>query len=365
VRTLTLVEHRLPQDPHELRRLEAEDLAPRTLLYRDALNSDMLDGAYLRQAPTARSLLYRRLPTPVAQVLEAYAVRSRYDAIISWDDRLGLPFAGLLKVTGARYPHVAILLWISKPKKARLLRRVHSHIDRLIIPSPAQRDFAIEELRIPREKIVAIPWTVDTRFWRPQPDTPDMICAVGSEMRDYPTLIAALADLPIPCHVAAGAMRDLISPWIRAIDGTGPLPGHVTVGKRSFAELRRLYARSRFVVVPLLPTDNDNGITSILEAMGMGRAVISTRTRGQVGVVVEGETGLMVPPEDPRALREAIQYLWEHPDVAERMGRAGRQRVERHYTFDDFVARVRRVVLDVVRLPDPRLASSGLAGRET
>jgi glycosyltransferase involved in cell wall biosynthesis len=260
---------------------------------------------------------------------------------------------------------VAILLWISKPKKARLLRRVHSHIDRLIIPSPAQRDFAIEELQIPPEKVVGIPWTIDTRFWRPQPDTPDMICAVGSEMRDYPTLIAALAELPVPCHIAAGAMRCVISPWVRAIDGTGPLPGHVTVGKRSFAELRRLYARSRFVVVPLLPTDNDNGITSILEAMGMGRAVICTRTRGQVGVVVEGETGLTVPPGDPRALREAIQYLWEHPDVAERMGRAGRQRVERHYTFDDFVASVRRVVREVVRIPDPRLASSGFARRET
>jgi len=365
VRTLTLVEDGLPQDPQELRRLEAADLAPRTLLYRDMLSSDMLDGTYLRQAPAGRSLLYRRLPTPVAQVLEAYAVRSRYDAVISWADRLGLPFAGLLKVTGARCPHVAILLWISKPKKARLLKRVHSHIDRLIIPSPVQRDFAVHQLGIPAAKVASFPWTIDTRFWRPQPDTPDMICAVGSEMRDYPTLIAALADLPIPCHIAAGTMRGVISPWVKAIDGGGPLPAHVTVGKRSFAELRRLYARSRFVVVPLLPTDNDNGITSILEAMGMGRAVICTRTRGQVGVVIEGQTGLMVPPGDPRALREAIQYLWEHPDVADRMGRAGRQRVERNYTFDDFVARVQRVVLDVAPVPGARLASSGFVRRET
>ena len=136
------------------------------------------------------------------------------------------------------------------------------------------------------------------------------------------------------------------------------------MGKRSFAELRRLYARSRFVVVPLLPTDNDNGITSILEAMGMGRAVICTRTRGQVGVVIEGETGLMVPPGDARALREAIQYLWEHPDVAERMGRAGRQRVAPLH-----LRRLRSqrpaCVLDVVRTPDPRLVSSGFAHRGT
>ena len=122
MRTLTLVENGLPQDSAELRRLEAEDQAPRMLLYRDALGSDMLDGAYLRRAPALRAALYRGLPTPVAQVLEAYAVKSRYDAVISWADRLGLPFAGLLKATGVQFPHVAILLWISRPKKARLSR---------------------------------------------------------------------------------------------------------------------------------------------------------------------------------------------------------------------------------------------------
>src|SRR5262249_38504791 len=120
----------------------------------------MLDGAYLRVAPASRALLYRAVPTPVAQVLEAYAVKSRYDAVISWADRLGLPYAGLLKVTGVRYPHVAILLWISKPKKAQLLRRVHSHIDRLIIPSPVQRDFAVHQLGIPAAKVASFPGTI-------------------------------------------------------------------------------------------------------------------------------------------------------------------------------------------------------------
>ena len=355
MRTLTLVENGLPQDSAELRRLEAEDQAPRMLLYRDALGSDMLDGAYLRRAPALRAALYRGLPTPVAQVLEAYAVKSRYDAVISWADRLGLPFAGLLKATGVQFPHVAILLWISRPKKARLLRRVHSHIDRLIIPSPMQRDFAVQQLGIAAAKVVSFPWTIDTRFWRPHAAAPDMICAVGSEMRDYPTLIAALADLPVRCHIAAGTIRAVVSRWVKRIDDADRLPEHVTVGRLSFADLRRLYARSRFVVVPLLPTDNDNGITSILEAMGMGRAVVCTRTHGQVGVVVDGETGLTVPPGDPRALREAIEYLWEHPQEAERMGRAGRARVERYHAFDDFVDNVRRVVLDVAcgrgRLP--------------
>jgi glycosyltransferase involved in cell wall biosynthesis len=308
----------------------------------------MLDDTYVGALPPALRRAYSLLPTVASRVLEGYRVRRRYDAVVSWADRIGLPFAALLKVTGTRIPYVAILLWISKPKKARLLRQVHSHIDRLFIPSPRQRQIAIERLGVPASKVVAIPWSVDSQFWRPLGMPADLVCAVGSEMRDYPTLIEAMRGLPMRCHLAAGTTREVTSPWVGAIGAAGGLPPNVTVGKLPFSELRMLYARSRLVTVPLLPTDNDNGVTTILEAMAMGKAVVCSRTEGQVGVVVDGETGLYVPPGDPRALREAIRYLWDHPDVADRMGRAGRARVLAHYRFDDFVSRVKAVVEEVV-----------------
>ena len=72
-------------------------------------------------------------------------------------------------------------------------------------------------------------------------------------------------------------------------------------GRKTFAELRALYARSRFVVVPLLPSDIDNGITSILEAFAMGKAVICTETAGQIGVLEHGVNCLRVPPFDVEA----------------------------------------------------------------
>jgi glycosyltransferase involved in cell wall biosynthesis len=348
VKTLTLVDAGTGRDREETRRLEAADLAPRVLLYEDALNSDILDEDFLRRAPPARARAYRHLPTGVAQVLEAHAVRRRYDAVVSWSDRIGLAFAGLSKLTRARGPHVAILMWISPRKKAELLRRVHSHIDRLIIPAPLQREFAIGALGVPASKVVALPWSIDVEFWRPMPGPADMICAVGSEMRDYPTLLEALRGLPVRCHIAAGTTRSVRSPWVESIDRSGPLPPNVTVGKLPPAELRRLYARSRFVVIPLVPGDSDNGITSIVEAMAMGKAVICSRTRGQVGVVLDGETGLYVPAGDPRALQEAVRHLWGHPEVAERMGRAGRARVEQGHRFEDFVSRVRDLVEETI-----------------
>jgi glycosyltransferase involved in cell wall biosynthesis len=119
------------------------------------------------------------------------------------------------------------------------------------------------------------------------------------------------------------------------------LPPNITVGYLNPAELRGMYARSRFVVIPLLPTDMDNGLTTILEAMAMGKAIVCSRTKGQVDVIIQGKTGIFVTQGDPKALREAIEYLWDHPEIAEEMGREGRKLVEEKFTWDQFVNNIK------------------------
>jgi glycosyltransferase involved in cell wall biosynthesis len=136
---------------------------------------------------------------------------------------------------------------------------------------------------------------------------------------------------------------------VTAIGEQGPLPESITVSRLSPVELRALYARSRFVVIPLLESDSDNGLTVLLEAMAMGKAVICSRIKGQVDVIQEGVTGIFVPQGDPEALRAAILRLWNDPEEAERMGRAGRKFVEENTTWDSFVANVKAVVEEVHR----------------
>lgn len=350
MKTITLVALGKRQaESAELHRLEAADQCMRISLYGDTLNSDLLDEGFLERVPRMRSLFYAPLPRQAGQVLEAFMVKGRYDAVISWSEHLGLPFALLLKLTRSRAPHIAIFSWISKPKKAALLKRVHSHIDRLILMSSVQRDFAVKDLEISPSKITLLRWPVDQKFWRPMKMNADMICAVGGEMRDYGTLISAIRDQSIRCHIAAsGTVPRKKDKWIKAIEEASPLPPHITIGKKNFVELRDLYARSHFVVIPLLPTDTDNGTTSILEAMAMEKAVICSRVSGQRDVVQEGKTGVFVAPQDPDALRDAIQYLLKHPEVAERMGRAGRKYIEENHSLDQFVKNVKSIVEDVI-----------------
>jgi hypothetical protein len=349
MKTLTLVYGGAARPPlAELERREAADECPRLTLYEKQLNSDMLDNHDIASLPGYRGQLYRRLPDGFAQALDALSRRNEYDAVVSWGERFGIPLAGLLKATGARMPHVALFSWISTPRKAALLRLVHSHIHRLVLWSSVQYDFAVNQIGIPASRIVELRWLVDQKFWRPMNGATDMICAVGREMRDYSTLIEAIGDSTVPCHIAAKVDVGKTDRWMTDLGHARALPPHMTIGPKPYLELRALYARSRFVVIPLYPTNTDNGVTVMTEAMAMGKAVICTRVAGQRDVLQDGVNGLFVPPGNARALREAIEHLWTHPDECERMGREGRKRIEQFHTLDQFVARVRGAVEDAV-----------------
>jgi glycosyltransferase involved in cell wall biosynthesis len=78
--------------------------------------------------------------------------------------------------------------------------------------------------------------------------------------------------------------------------------------------------------------------TSLLDAMACQRAIAATRAGGIPEVVVHGETGLLVPIRDERALADAIVHLLERPDLREAFGRAGRVRVEQRFSAERMVA---------------------------
>jgi len=69
--------------------------------------------------------------------------------------------------------------------------------------------------------------------------------------------------------------------------------------------------------------------TVVHEAMSRGRPVIATRTGGHVDMVADGETGLLVPVEDPQGLADAMDRLNRDPALRERLGSAAKARAER------------------------------------
>ena len=91
-----------------------------------------------------------------------------------------------------------------------------------------------------------------------------------------------------------------------------------------------------------------------LEAMACGTAVVASRVGGIPEVVADGETGLLVPPDDPPALASALNSLLGNPGRASAMGRAGRTRAVTEFSWQAVAARTAALYGEVTGLPRAR-----------
>ena len=85
------------------------------------------------------------------------------------------------------------------------------------------------------------------------------------------------------------------------------------------------------------------------EAMAYGRPVVATAVGGLPDAIRDGETGLLVPPGDPTALREAIQRLLADADLRERLGTAARAHAEANLSWSAATAAVVSLYEQTVR----------------
>ena len=111
------------------------------------------------------------------------------------------------------------------------------------------------------------------------------------------------------------------------VAGDGPLRPKVpqALGMVPRGELYRLLDRASVVV---FPSRRDGFPVTCAEAMAHGRAVVATAVGGLPDMVVDGETGLLVPPGDRGALRAAIERLLADQDLRRRLGASARARIE-------------------------------------
>ena len=87
----------------------------------------------------------------------------------------------------------------------------------------------------------------------------------------------------------------------------------------------------------VLPSRSEAFPNSVMEAMASGLPVVASAVGGIPELVVDGQTGRLVPPGDPDALAAALLNLMERPELAADFGRAGRLRIEETYSFTRMV----------------------------
>ena len=109
-------------------------------------------------------------------------------------------------------------------------------------------------------------------------------------------------------------------------------------------ELERLYDRAAVVACP---SHREGFGVVCAEAMAHGRAVVASDVGGLRDLVVDGKTGLLVPPGDVPALRAAIERLLADPELRRRLGAAGRERARERFSWERVTAETLRAYGDV------------------
>jgi glycosyltransferase involved in cell wall biosynthesis len=319
-----------------LRREVAEGARPRPdyLVLESDHGVELLDWSRLPGPSRGRSGW--RSAVHVAAALRAL---DHHEVVFSDGEHVGIPLALAMRALGITIPHLVLGHHLTTRRKAPLIRnfRAHQRMTRILVHSSRQRELAQQELGIPAAKLDFVPYHADSEFWSPTgADEEPLVVAAGREHRDYATLAEACGDLLASVFVAAGSIH---SP---AATSRNPLewPANFAHGFADYRKLRDLYARASVVVVPLVETDFQAGVTTVLEAMAMGKAVVVTATTGQSGVVHDGITGITVPPGNASELRDAVRYLLGNPAERQRLGWAAREAVIDGYSVEAYAGRL-------------------------
>lgn len=161
------------------------------------------------------------------------------------------------------------------------------------------------------------------------------VFAGGNSLRDHGPLVAAAAEVDVPVTIASSAIPD------------GELPPNVTAGPVSPERYDELFRNAGVVVVALEPrADRSAGQQTYLNAMVLGKPVIVPDALGVDEYVTNGKTGLVVPPGDPAALRDALRWLLDPANAVavEAMTERARSVALDRFGPDEYVRRLLEVV---------------------
>ena len=258
-----------------------------------------------------------------------------HSVVFSDGEHVGIPLGLAMRTLGIDTPHLVIGHHMTHGPKSRLMRSLGAHqgMSRILVHSARQLELARDSLGIPDRKLAYVPYYADTEFWSPGDlDEEPLVVAAGREHRDYRTLALAAFGLAARVFVASGSVH---SPAASSLY-PDRWPDNFEVGFADYRSLRTLYRRASVVVVPLVDSDFQAGVTTVLEAMAVGKPVVVTHTRGQSTVVRDGVTGITVRPGEPEELGQAIRYLLDHPVERRRIGTAARESVIAEYSVEAY-----------------------------
>jgi D-inositol-3-phosphate glycosyltransferase len=243
----------------------------------------------------------------------------------------------------------------------RIETEVVQRVDHVVAQCPNEWSELVNDYDADPHKLVLIPGAVNTSLFRPLPRmlarqslgleshelTPEtqVLVYVGRLLprKDIRTIIRALALLrtrlsqPVVLLVVGGETADAnpahtseVAVLTQLAEQLGVGKQVIFVGHRSQEQLPFYYGASDVVVTT--PWYEPFGLT-VLEGMACGRPVIGSQVGGLAFTILDGQTGFLVPPQEPEALAQRLAFLLQKPELRDQLGQAARRRVEQEFTW--------------------------------
>jgi glycosyltransferase involved in cell wall biosynthesis len=243
-------------------------------------------------------------------------------------------FVNLTLPTGVRSP------WL----KRWYYRQIIMAAERTVVFSRRQVEMYAHALGAPAGKFVCVPYHSTIGNDSTNGGTPkyrlsegDYIFAGGDSNRDYGPLIEAVRHLPHRVVIAARSSNHFRSLKI---------PANVEILTVDPEDFFRLMAGAKVVVVPVRGGLLQGGQQTYLNAMAMGKPVVVADDTGADEYIIQGHTGLVVPPGDPIGLRRALLSVLGNDEFGRALGRAAKNAAPR-YSLDRFIEGVMSIICDV------------------
>lgn len=259
--------------------------------------------------------------------------------------------AGLLTGT----PVVATLhgknyFWV-KPRR-RIAYRFVSRFSKMVAVSEDLKNFLAERAGVSKNRIITLYNGIDCKTYDGEL-SPGKIASVKESLSippDSPVIGTVGMLAPVKDHetLLATAVRVILErpEAIFLIVGDGPLKDRLKdLAYRSNIEKNVRFTGFRKDIPDLLQimdvyicSSESEGLSlSILEAMAAGIPIVATNVGGNPEIVLEGETGFLVPTKDPEALASKINLLLNDQLLARKIGENGRQRVYEKFSIEQMV----------------------------
>ncbi len=180
-----------------------------------------------------------------------------------------------------------------------------------------------------------------------------LICAVGhlARVKGYETLLEALelarrANPAIKCLIVGMGSEEYRSSLQEQIEQLGLQEAVTLTGFRS--DVAEIMAASNFGVLSSVSSEGNS--RTALELMACGLAIVATSVGCLPDLVLDNETGYIIPPGDPASMAEKILVLSEHPALGAAMGEKGRERVLANYSEQTVAEEMEMLYREIIGL---------------